>query len=86
MSQGSIVVATAPVRQYQLGYVGDYFESVTQECLCLLFGNMAVGIGFDLFFLNVWEKTNCFLFGRLHSKNHQHMFLFFCLKSQTFSF
>lgn len=26
----------APVRQYQLGYVGDYLELVTQECFCLL--------------------------------------------------
>lgn len=47
MSQGSIVVAMAPVRQDQSGYVGDYFELVTQECLCLLFGNMSAG---DLFF------------------------------------
>lgn len=42
----------APVRQeqYQLGYVGDYFELVTQECLCLLFGNTPAGI-FFLFFI-----------------------------------
>lgn len=41
----------APVRQeqHQLGYVGDYFELVTQECLCLLFGNMPAGI--FLFFI-----------------------------------
>lgn len=36
----------APIRQCQLGYVGDYFELVTEECLCLLFAYMAAGIFF----------------------------------------
>lgn len=64
MSQGSIVVATAPVtlQQHQLRYVGDYLELVTQECLCLLFGNMAAGILF-------LEKQYCGLSAMLHSRN-----------------
>lgn len=49
----------APVRQeqYQLGYVGDYFELVTQECLCLLFGNTPAGIFFFIFYFG--KATQC---------------------------
>lgn len=62
LSQGSIVVAMAPVRQYQLGYVGDYFEVVTQECLCLLFGNMAADFVFGLCYIVKIRKMGLGIF------------------------
>lgn len=63
MSQGSIVVATAPVRQYQYqGYVRDYFDLATKECHCLMFLVWEHGCG------DFWGGQTVFLFAMLHSK------------------
>lgn len=80
MSQCGIVVATASVRQHRLGYIRDYFELATQECLCVLFGNMAVGI----FVLFLKSQTMSF-FAMLHSENQKkgtgHIFVSNLIKS-----